>query len=78
MEAIESFLRKEFGGAVVEVGIKLVNHRLKSQHRKKTAGKSWKIIVMRGIGFEHHEYTEASFFYYYWKAKKKLNTSAIK
>ena len=40
VEVIEPLVRKVLGGAVVEVGIKLVDHALIAKHRKKTDGKS--------------------------------------
>lgn len=40
MEVVEAFLGEELGGSEVEVGIKLVNHALETQHGKQPSGES--------------------------------------
>ena len=39
VKLVKSFISQKFGCAVVEVGIKLVNHHLIPEHREKPYGK---------------------------------------
>ena len=42
VELVEALLCQEAGGAVVEVGIELVNNALKAEHREETSGERCK------------------------------------